>query len=83
MVVAHVSGPHEDRWFMAEVACFFDGKYDVEHLDIRDSTRCYTLEKKNVHPLPLMRADPVTCPHAFFRRNQIGNYPRFTRPLNL
>lgn len=67
-----------DIWFVAEVSDYFEGQYDLEHIDASDSTRCYRMERKFVQPLPLWRADPIVSPHAFFPCLKIGKYPYYT-----
>lgn len=57
---------------MAEAVAFKNGKYEVEDIDVKETNRNFTLGKQFVKPLPLMRADPVTCPDAFFSCNQFG-----------
>lgn len=59
---------------MAEAVAFKNGKYEVEDIDVKETNRNFTLGKQFVKPLPLMRADPVTCPDAFFPCNQFGWY---------
>jgi len=59
---------------VAEAVAFKNGKYEVEDIDVKETNRNFILEKLYVKPLPLMRADPVTCPDAFFPCNQFGWY---------
>lgn len=57
---------------MAEAVAFKHGKYEVEDIDVKETNRNFTLEKKCVKPLPLMRADPVLSPTAFFPSKTYG-----------
>ncbi|XP_050422424.1 SAGA-associated factor 29 isoform X2 [Adelges cooleyi] len=80
LVAALVQQSGEDRWIVAEAVGFNNGKYQVEDIDVKEINRNFTLPKKNVVPLPLMRADPVTCPDAFFFCDQfvLAMYPQTT-----
>lgn len=71
-MAALVKQSGEERWIVAEAVAYHYGKYQVEDIDIKEINRNFTLEKKFVKPLPLMRADPVTCPHALFSCNTFG-----------
>lgn len=77
LVAALVEQSGEERWIVAEAVAFKNGKYEVEDIDIKEVNRNFTLEKKYVKPLPLMRADPVTCPEALFLCNTFGQYNNF------
>lgn len=72
MVAALVKQSGEERWIVAEAVAFQNGKYEVEDIDVKEINRNFTLEKKFVKPLPLMRANPITCPHALFPCNTFG-----------
>lgn len=72
MVVALVKQSGEERWIVAEAVTFKNGLYDVEDIDIKEINRNFTVKKKYVKPLPLMRADPIICPEALFPRNTSG-----------
>ena len=74
LVAALVKQSGEERWIVAEAVAFKNGRYEVEDIDVKETNRNFTLEKIYVKPLPLMRADPVTCPDAFFPCNQFGQY---------
>lgn len=74
LVAALVKQSGEDRWIVAEAVAFKYGKYEVEDIDVKETNRNFTLEKKFVKPLPLMRADPVLSPTAFFSSNDFGLY---------
>ncbi|XP_060837244.1 SAGA-associated factor 29 isoform X2 [Rhopalosiphum padi] len=80
LVAALVKQSGEERWIVAEAVAFKNGKYEVEDIDVKETNRNFTLEKIYVKPLPLMRADPVTCPDAFFPCNQfvLAMYPQTT-----
>lgn len=71
-MAALVKQSGEERWIVAEAVAFKNGKYEVEDIDVKEINRNFTLEKLYVKPLPLMRADPVICPDAFFPCNQFG-----------
>ncbi|XP_050542885.1 SAGA-associated factor 29 [Daktulosphaira vitifoliae] len=80
LVAALVQQSGEDRWIVAEAVGFSNGKYQIEDIDVKETNRNFTLPKDNVIPLPLMRADPVTCPDAFFCCDQfvLAMYPQTT-----
>jgi len=71
-VAALVKQSGEERWIVAEAVAFKNGRYEVEDIDVKETNRNFTLEKIYVKPLPLMRADPFTCPDALFPCNQFG-----------
>lgn len=72
MVAALVKQAGEERWIVAEAIAFKSGKYEVDDIDLKEVNRKFTLEKKYVKPLPLMRADPIICPDALFSCNTFG-----------
>lgn len=74
LVAALVKQSGEERWIVAEAVAFKHGKYEVEDIDVKEANRNFTLDKKFVKPLPLMRADPLICPEAFFPCNTFGLY---------
>lgn len=71
-MAALVKQSGEERWIVAEAVEFKNEKYEVEDIDVKETNRNFTLEKKNVKPLPLMRADPIISPDAFFPCNEFG-----------
>lgn len=71
-MAALVKQSGEERWIVAEAVTFKNGRYEVEDIDVKETNRNFTLEKIYVKPLPLMRADPFTCPDALFPCNQFG-----------
>lgn len=71
-MAALVEQSGEERWIVAEAVAFKNGKYEVEDIDVKEVNRNFTLDKKYVKPLPLMKADPVTCPEALFLCNTFG-----------
>lgn len=73
LVAALVKQSGEERWIVAEAVAFKHGKYEVEDIDVKEANRNFTLDKKFVKPLPLMRADPLICPEAFFPHNSFGS----------
>lgn len=72
--MALVKQSGEKRWIVSEVITFKNGKYYVKDIDIKESNRDFTLKKKYVKPLPLMRADPNISPEALFPCNTSGWY---------
>lgn len=74
LVAALVKQSGEERWIVAEAVAFQNGKYEVEDIDVKETNRNFTLEKKYVKPLPLMRANPITYPNALFPCNTFGWY---------
>lgn len=62
----------ENNWILATVVEFKNEKYHLEDIDIEESNRQIVLKKEYVKPLPFMRADPKTCPEAFFTPNEFG-----------
>ncbi|CAB0032113.1 unnamed protein product [Trichogramma brassicae] len=82
MVAALVKGSEEEEnWILAEVvhANTTTNKYEVDDIDEEQKDR-HTLSKRRVVPLPLMRADPETDPHALFPKGSIvmALYPQTT-----
>lgn len=71
-MAALVEQSGEERWIVAEAVAFKNGKYEVEDIDVKEVNRNFTLDKKYVKPLPLMKADPVICPEALFLCNTFG-----------
>ncbi|VVC29171.1 SGF29 tudor-like domain [Cinara cedri] len=80
LVTALVKQSGEERWIVAEAVEFKNGKYEVEDIDVKEVNRNFTLEKKYVKPLPLMRANPIICPDALFSCNTfvLAMYPQTT-----
>ncbi|VVC29172.1 Hypothetical protein CINCED_3A004999 [Cinara cedri] len=77
---SYVAKSGEERWIVAEAVEFKNGKYEVEDIDVKEVNRNFTLEKKYVKPLPLMRANPIICPDALFSCNTfvLAMYPQTT-----
>lgn len=74
MVAALVKGSEEEEnWILAEVVHFnaTANKYEVDDIDEEQKDR-HILSRRRVVPLPLMRADPETDPHALFTKGSIG-----------
>jgi SAGA-associated factor 29 len=74
MVAALVKGSEEEEnWILAEVVHFNSttNKYEVDDIDEEQKDR-HILSRRRVVPLPLMRADPETDPHALFSKGSIG-----------
>ena len=74
MVAALVKGAdEEENWILAEVVQFntSSNKYEVDDIDEEQKDR-HILSKRRVVPLPLMRANPETDPHALFPKGSIG-----------
>ena len=68
MVAALVKGAEEEEnWILAEVVQFnaTTNKYEVDDIDEEQKDR-HILSRRRVVPLPLMRANPETDPHALF-----------------
>lgn len=72
---------HEDRWILAEVVSFntITRKYEVDDIDEEQKLR-HTLSRRQVVPLPLMRANPETDPYALFQEGAVvmALYPQTT-----
>ena len=82
MVAALVKGSEEEEnWILAEVVQFnpTTNKYEVDDIDEEQKDR-HTLSRRRVVPLPLMRANPETDPHALFPKGSIvmALYPQTT-----
>lgn len=74
MVAALVKGAEEEEnWILAEVVHFNQttNKYEVDDIDEEQKDR-HVLSRRRVVPLPLMRANPETDPHALFIKGSIG-----------
>lgn len=74
-MVAALVKAEEENWILAEVVQFnpATNKYKVYDIDEGQKER-HTLSKRRVVPLPLMRANPETDPHALFPKGSVGNY---------
>lgn len=77
MVAALVKVTEEDEqnWILAEVISFnhATNKYEVDDiLKEQNQKERHTLSKRNVVPLPLMRANPETDPEALFPLGTAG-----------
>ncbi|XP_049859847.1 SAGA-associated factor 29 isoform X2 [Schistocerca gregaria] len=82
MVAALVKGAEEgDNWILAEVVQFNQAtnKYEVDDIDEEQKDR-HILSRRRVVPLPLMRANPETDPHALFPKGAtvMALYPQTT-----
>lgn len=81
MVAALVKGTdEEENWILAEVVSFMPNqKYEVDDIDEEQKDR-HVLSKRKVVPLPLLRANPDTEPHALFQRGTVvmSLYPQTT-----
>lgn len=81
MVAALVKGTdEEENWILAEVVAFLPNqKYEVDDIDEEQKDR-HVLSRRKVVPLPLMRANPETEPHALFPKGTIvmSLYPQTT-----
>lgn len=76
MVAALVKGSEdEENWILAEVVQFLPtaNKYEVDDIDEEQKDR-HSLSRRRVVPLPLMRANPETDPHALFPKGSIGKF---------
>lgn len=73
MVAAFLPQNGEKCWILATVLGFENEKYQLEDADVDSANRKLGMKKELVKPLPLMKADPITCPKAFFKPNQFGN----------
>ncbi|XP_067004021.1 SAGA-associated factor 29 isoform X2 [Anabrus simplex] len=83
MVAALVKGAEEgDNWILAEVVNFnpATNKYEVDDIDEEQKDRHILMSRRRVVPLPLMRANPETDPHALFPKGSIvmALYPQTT-----
>lgn len=72
-MVAALVKAEEENWILAEVVSFnpATNKYEVDDIDEEQKDR-HTLSKRRVVPLPLMRANPETDPHALFPKGSVG-----------
>lgn len=86
MVAALVSvmvknNEEEEHWILAEVVNYnpATNKYEIDDIDEEQKDR-HTLSRSRVVPLPLMRANPETDPHALFPKNStvMALYPQTT-----
>lgn len=82
IVAALVKGNEEgENWILAEVVQFnpATNKYEVDDIDEEQKDR-HTLSRRRVVPLPLMRANPETDPHALFPKGStvMALYPQTT-----
>lgn len=81
MVAAFVKGSEEEDWILAEVVQFnpTTNKYEVDDIDEEQKDR-HIVSRRRVVPLPLMRANPETDPHALFPKGSIvmALYPQTT-----
>lgn len=83
MVAALVKPRNQDEedWILAEVVQFnpATNKYEVHDIDEEQTVR-YTLSRRRVVPLPLMRVNPETDPHALFPKDSVvmALYPQTT-----
>ncbi|CAL8093228.1 unnamed protein product [Orchesella dallaii] len=82
MVAALQRSPEGDEnWILAEVVSYnsITSKYEVDDIDEEQKER-FTLSRRRVIPLPLMRANPETDPDALFRKDSIvlALYPQTT-----
>ncbi|EFN76400.1 SAGA-associated factor 29 [Harpegnathos saltator] len=75
------SDQDEENWILAEVVQFnpATNKYEVDDIDEEQKVR-HTLSRRRVVPLPLMRVNPETDPHALFPKGSIvmALYPQTT-----
>lgn len=80
MVAALVKGSEdEENWILAEVVQYnpTTNKYEVDDIDEEQKDR-HILSRRRVVPLPLMRADPETDPHALFSKGATGKIQQVT-----
>lgn len=81
MVAALVKGTdEEENWILAEVVTFLPSqKYEVDDIDEEQKDR-HVLSRRKIVPLPLMRANPETEPHALFPKGTVvmSLYPQTT-----
>ena len=81
MVAAFVKNDDDEEWILAKVRHYdrTTGRYQVDDID-DEHPETLTLPKKNIVPLPLMRANPITNPEAFFPKGTVVNalYPQTT-----
>lgn len=82
IVAALVKGldDEEENWILAEVVQFLSNqKYEVDDIDEEQKDR-HVLSRRRIVPLPLMRANPETEPHALFPKfsTVMALYPQTT-----
>ncbi|CAL1674748.1 unnamed protein product [Lasius platythorax] len=81
MVAALTMVKGNDNWILAEVVQFnpATNMYEVDDIDDEQKDR-HTVSRKRVVPLPLMRANPETDPHALFPKGStvMALYPQTT-----
>lgn len=74
-MVAALAAVDGGNWIVAEVVSFSHStnKYEVDDiLEEQNQKTRYTLSKRLVIPLPLMRANPETDPNALFPQGTVG-----------
>ncbi|XP_003741554.1 SAGA-associated factor 29 [Galendromus occidentalis] len=81
MVAAFVKNDDDEEWILARVRHYdrTSGRYQVDDID-DEHPETLTLLRKHIIPLPLMRANPITNPEAFFPKGTVVNalYPQTT-----
>lgn len=70
----------EQTWILAEVVCYNASTKYYEVDDVDEANERYTLTKRRVVPLPIMRADPETDPDALHEEGAhiMALYPQTT-----
>lgn len=74
-MVAALAAVDGGDWIVAEVVSFnhSTNKYEVDDiLEEHNQKTRYTLNKRSVIPLPLMKANPETDPNALFPLRTVG-----------
>lgn len=74
MVAAFVkNSEEEENWILAEVISYNHTtcKYEIDDVDEEEKQK-YTVSRRRVIPLPLMRANPETDSHALFPAGLTG-----------
>lgn len=76
-MAALVKGEEGENWIVGEVVMFnhLTKKYEIEDFYVETDKvqkERYTLSKRRVIPLPLMRANPETDPEALFPKKSVG-----------
>lgn len=78
MVAAHIKGIKKiaNMWILAEVVQFnpATNKYIVNDIEDEEENERYTVVRRGIVPLPLMRANPATEPYALYPKNSIGKF---------